>query len=81
MPKQVAEMEGGTYACRFGLSAVVRVRGWGLYVGYKRPVHFSERYGYRRVYRIGPWAIEPLSPHTGKERKPPAPAVSPQEEK
>jgi hypothetical protein len=41
----------------------LRVFGRGLSVQDRRvlPAMFSERNGYRRVLRIGPWAIEPLS--------------------
>jgi hypothetical protein len=36
----------------------VHLFGRGVYVGLDRPAWFSERYGYRRVYRIGRVALE-----------------------
>jgi len=35
-----------------------RVRGYGLSIQADRQVLFSERYGHKRVIRIGRWAIE-----------------------
>lgn len=35
--------------------------GRGIYIGLDKPMLFSERYGYRRVYRFGRIAIELLS--------------------
>lgn len=35
-----------------------RVLGYGLSVQRNRPVLFSERNGYKRVLRIGRWAVE-----------------------
>lgn len=39
-----------------------RVRGYGLRVAYGTLPLFSERYGYRRVLRVGPFAVEVLKP-------------------
>lgn len=36
----------------------VHLFGRGLYIGMDKPVVFSERYGYRKVYRLGRWALE-----------------------
>jgi hypothetical protein len=38
-----------------------RLLGYGLSVERDRRPSFSERYGYKRVWRIGRWAIEVLS--------------------
>jgi hypothetical protein len=38
-----------------------RVFGYGLSIDSNRRVSFSERYGYRKVLRIGRWAIEVLA--------------------
>jgi hypothetical protein len=38
-----------------------RVLGYGLSIDGNRRVGFSERYGYRKVLRIGRWAIEWLT--------------------
>lgn len=35
-----------------------RVLGYGLSIQRDLPVSFSERYGHRRVLRIGAWAVE-----------------------
>lgn len=35
-----------------------RVFGYGLSVQRDREVYFSERYGYKKVWRLGRWAIE-----------------------
>ena len=39
-----------------------RIRGYGLAVDNALPVLFSERYGHRRVLRIGRWALQLLKP-------------------
>jgi hypothetical protein len=36
----------------------VHVFGRGFYLGINRIVLFSERYGYKKVYRLGPIALE-----------------------
>jgi hypothetical protein len=39
-----------------------RVRGWGFAVEKDYPRYFSERNGFRRVYRLGRWSLEWLTP-------------------
>jgi hypothetical protein len=60
------------WQCRYGIltgricahSGWVRCGRWGVCWQdrsvYRAP--FSERYGYRRVWRIGPWAVRLLKP-------------------
>lgn len=42
--------------CKWALR--VHVLTHGFYVGIDRPLLFSERYGYKRVFRIGRVALE-----------------------
>lgn len=44
------------YAWRWGLW--FRVYGYGPHIARDRMVLFSERYGYRKVFRIGRWSFE-----------------------
>lgn len=39
-----------------------RVLGYGLSIDNDLPVLFSERYGHRKVYRLGRWAFQWLTP-------------------
>lgn len=41
-------------------------RGFAISDKIKHLPLFSERYGYRKVYRIGKWAFEILKPHNDK---------------
>lgn len=40
----------------------IRVLGYGPHVQLDRPVYFSERYGYRKILRIGRWSFQWLRP-------------------
>lgn len=42
----------------------LRVRGYGFALHRDMRVGFSERNGYRRVYRIGRWALQFLTPRS-----------------
>lgn len=39
-----------------------RIFGYGLWIGINSPVYFSERYGHKRVLRIGKLAMSALYP-------------------
>lgn len=39
-----------------------RIMGWGIAVGRDRKPRFSERYGYRKVLRLGRWDAMLLTP-------------------
>jgi len=51
-----------TFLVRHESGFYFRIVGYGLSIDSNRRVGFSERYGYRRVLRIGRWAIEWLTP-------------------
>lgn len=53
------------FASHFGRGSTVyfRIFGWGLYLSWRRKPLFSERFGFRYVWRIGHLAIELLRPH------------------
>jgi len=40
-----------------------RIFGCGLAIGKDRPVLFSERYGYQKVFRLGRWSVHALKPY------------------
>lgn len=42
---------------RWGLAWRPVSFGWGFGIERDRPRYFSERYGYRRVYRLGRWSL------------------------
>jgi hypothetical protein len=53
----------------FERAIVFRAFGYGFHFGwYNRPVYFSERYGYRKVHRLGRLSLEWLKPETGRAR-------------
>lgn len=39
-----------------------RLLGFGASIHKNLPVYFSERYGHRRVYRLGRWSVQWLTP-------------------
>jgi hypothetical protein len=41
-----------------------RVRGYGVAIDTDLPVSFSERNGYRKVWRVGRVAVQLLTPNT-----------------
>lgn len=43
-------------AWRWGMCA--HAFGFRVYISNDKPVLFSERYGYTKVYRLGRWAVE-----------------------
>ena len=48
--------------CFFHAGFWIRVFGYGPFIRRDREVYFSERYGYRKVWRIGRWSFEWLKP-------------------
>jgi hypothetical protein len=50
----------------FWLRIGKRGRGFAISDKIKHPPLFSERYGYRKVYRIGRWGFEILKPSNDK---------------
>ncbi len=49
--------------CAYRWGFWFRIRGYGLAVRRDSPVLFSERYGHRRVHRMGRWSFEWLYPY------------------
>jgi len=49
-----------TFICYYRWGMYFRVLGRGLSIQRDLPVLFSERNGYRKVVRIGRWALEVL---------------------
>lgn len=47
-----------TYLCVGSFGFFLRVCGVGLQIEKNRPLLFSERIGFRRVYRLGRWSLE-----------------------
>ena len=50
------------YCAFFREGFFIRVFGYGPFLRLDRMVLFSERYGYRKVFRLGRWSFEWLVP-------------------
>lgn len=53
-----------TFWCNHPNGFYFRVLGYGLAVERDRRVGFSERYGHKRVLRVGRWAFEWINRNT-----------------
>lgn len=51
-----------TFWVWIGKGFYFRICGYGLSVDRSLPLLFSERYGHRKVLRVGRWAIQILRP-------------------
>jgi hypothetical protein len=61
-----------TYYVCYRWGAYFRIRGYGAALSMDLPVLFSERYGHRRVYRLGRVAfqwLKPTAPAGAQERR------------